>query len=110
MAIRWQWQKLPVDENGKAYPSLDEFKIALIERIFGEGNTKELTPFDAAKIVISRTDEIQEILDITEDARPSARGVPKPRKNKTTKPDPAVKDGPANKPSKIGVIAERISS
>lgn len=86
MAIKWTWQKLPVDENGKAYDSLDQFKVHLLAQLL------DATPFtEIPDFIVEKADEIREILDITEDARPSARGVPKPRKNKTkAAPEPEL--------------------
>lgn len=85
MSIKWTWQRLPVDENGKAYGSLDEFKLALIEKLFEGEGIGTLTPHGMAQIVLDQADYIGEILDITMDARPRARGVKKPRKQDPAK-------------------------
>ncbi len=81
MAIKFTWAKLPVDEDGKAYDSLGAFQIAQIAKIFSEHST-ESNPEGFATCVVENDSAIMEILELTTDARPSARGKPKPRKAK----------------------------
>lgn len=83
MAIKFTWSKLPVDENGKAYDSLDDFKRAMLDKALAI-ETKGEGPSDISCDILAHKDEVIEILTLTTDARPSARGKPKPRKSKTS--------------------------
>ncbi len=75
MSISFSWKKLPVDSNGKAYNSLDEFQAAQLVALLGISD-------EAAKMVVHEKESVMELLELTMDARPSARGKPKPRKAK----------------------------
>lgn len=88
MAIKWTWQRLPVDESGKAYDSLEVFQAAMLSKTLANGAVGI-----SAELIVKKKAEVLEILNITMSARPSTRGVAKPRKNKTKakEPDPAVK-------------------
>lgn len=79
MPIKFSFKKLPVDADGKAYDSLEDFQAAEIARILVN------EPVDKAvqKTIVEHKDEIIEILEINFDSRPGARGQKRPRKPKT---------------------------
>lgn len=90
MPIRFTWAKLPVDENGKSYDSLEAFQVAAIARLLQSNSTVE-TAGVTPEAIVEHKAEIIEILELTTDARPTARGVRKPRKAKVA---PAQSDLP----------------
>lgn len=82
MPIKFSFRKLPVDESGKAYDSLEAFKSALLVSNLGISD-------EAAKMVVHEKDLVVEILQINENSLPAARGQKRPRKPKTV---PASED------------------
>jgi len=85
MPIKFAFKKLPVDENGKSYDSLEDFQISLIEKLIDGTATSNVS----VRLIESK-DELLEILELTMDSRPAARGVKKPRKPKATPEAPAL--------------------
>lgn len=77
MPIKFSFKKLPVDANGKAYDTLEAFQIAQLVADLG-------ISAEAARAIIDCKPVVMEILELTMDARPAARGVKKPRKSKAT--------------------------
>lgn len=73
--LKFSFKKLPVDEAGKAYNSLEEFQAAQIMEHL------EIDVVAASQVVKFKA-IVKEILDLTLDARPSARGQKRPRKLK----------------------------
>ena len=89
MPIKFTFKKLPVDADGKAYPSLEEFQAAELKKLLQCENSSS-SVFD--DIVVYK-EEVIEILELTMDARPGARGVKKPRKqNKPAAANAALQD------------------
>jgi hypothetical protein len=84
MPIKFQFRKVPVDADGKAFDSLEAFQAAEITKL-----CKLVEPQTAIDIVAMK-DEVIEILELTMDARPVARGVKKPRKSKATTETPEL--------------------
>lgn len=87
MPIKFTWAKLPVDADGKSYDSLEAFQASEIAKLVKTACVLKTdsdmgTSTAVAKEIVSHKAEIIEILEITTDARPSARGVKKPRKPK----------------------------
>ncbi len=80
MSISFSWKKLPVDSNGKSYDSLEAFQAAQIEQFIDVGDAEKRGQVAAA--IVSNKATVIEILELTTDARPTARGVRKPRKAK----------------------------
>lgn len=76
--IKFTWAKLPVDESGKAYDSLAAFQAAEINKLMNKSCSKDLAE-DVTMAIVMNKAEIIEILELTESARPTARG---PRKKK----------------------------
>lgn len=91
MPIKFSFRKLPVDADGKAYDSLEAFQAAELSKLLGINDDTDSTPDD----IVSHKDEIMEILTLTMDARPAARGVPKKRKAKSQPELPPVFIEPA---------------
>ena len=87
MPIKFTFKKLPVDADGKAYDSLEDFQAAQIAKLLLQNEDKmvaaESDAVGLGYIFVTHKDEIMEILELTMDARPVARGVKKPRKPKT---------------------------
>lgn len=79
MALKFSFKKLPVDADGNAYESLEAFQAAEIKKLLvldGEDGP------GVAKAIVEHKDDIIEILELTMESRPGARGVKKPRKAK----------------------------
>lgn len=93
MLTGWSWKKLPVDADGKSYDSLEAFQASEIAKLVKAAcvlpsNCDVSMSSTVAKEIVSHKAEIIEILEITTDARPTARGVKKPRKPKAeTQPE-----------------------
>lgn len=83
MPLKWSWKRLPVDENGKSYDSLEAFQSASIAKLLMNEHGAGIS----ADSIVEHKSEIVEILVLNESARPSARGVPKKRKSKTAQPE-----------------------
>jgi len=81
MSISFSWKKLPVDSNGKAYDSLEAFQASEIAKLLKSACVEDLS-FAVSEAIVGNKTMILEILELTLDARPSARGKPKPRKAK----------------------------
>ena len=81
MPIKFQWKKLPVDADGNSYSSLEAFQANEITKVISG------LILDHAIDLVDHKDEIIEILELTTDARPAARGVKKPRKPKPSAAD-----------------------
>jgi len=81
MSISFSWKKLPVDSNGKAHDSLEAFQASEIAKLLSSKNAIDLNS-DVTNAIVMNKEAILEILELTLDARPSARGVRKPRKPK----------------------------
>lgn len=77
MPIKFSFKKLPVDADGKSYDSLEAFQAAEIAKL-----SPTITA-EAAEDIVNVKEEIIEILELTMESRPSARGVKKQRKSKT---------------------------
>ena len=92
MAIRFTWAKLPVDENGKSYDSLEAFQVAQIAKLLAGACDATLSVAVSEAVMENKT-AIMEILELTTDARPGERGKKKPRKPKPA-PVPAQSDLP----------------
>jgi hypothetical protein len=86
MPIKFSFKKLPVDEGGKAYDSLEDFQAAMLSKVLG---IKEEDPLLISSLadIVSHKAEVIEILELNMDARPTARGVKKPRKPKNESPE-----------------------
>lgn len=85
--IKFTWAKLPVDADGKSYDSLESFQASEIAKLVKNACVLKTdsdvgTSALVAKEIVSHKAEIVEILELTTDARPTARGVRKPRKSK----------------------------
>lgn len=78
MPIKFSFKKLPVDGDGVAYDSLESFQSAEIKKLVPVLN------IDMARQLVDQKDAVMEILELTMDARPAARGIKKPRKAKAT--------------------------
>lgn len=74
--IKWSFKKLPVNEAGVAFDSLEAFKASELSKIH-PGISGDL----AAELVAQK-DLVIEILEINENSLPAARGVKKTRKPK----------------------------
>lgn len=76
MPIKFSFKRLPVDADGKSYDSLEAFQ---------EAELSKLTSISAgdAEAIVAMKDEVIEILELTMDARPAARGQKRPRKGKS---------------------------
>lgn len=79
MPINFSFKKLPVDADGKAYDSLEDFQGAQLVANLGISD-------EAAKAIVTCKPIVIEILELTMDARPAARGKKKPRKAKAESP------------------------
>lgn len=103
MPLKFSFKKLPVDENGIAYKSLEEFQVAELKKLFVNSQVAADEKIELneayAKAVMALRDEITEILELTMDARPGARGVSKKRKPKATEPASAAEPAPASEPT-----------
>lgn len=77
---KFNFKKVPVDSDGKAYDSLESFQVAEIKKIIGT----TLPDDHAAEDIVARKVDVIEILELTMDARPAARGQKRPRKPKTS--------------------------
>ena len=73
--IKFQFRKVPIDSDGKAYDSLEAFQASEIVKLCGVSD-------EAAKAIVLDKDTVIEILELTMDARPGARGQKRPRKPK----------------------------
>lgn len=89
MPIKFSFKRLPVDSEGKSYDSLEQFQAAELTKL-----CKLVEPQTAIDIV-NMKDEVIEILELTMDARPAARGVPKKRKAKSQPELPVIVPEPA---------------
>lgn len=78
MPIKFSFKKLPVDADGKAHDSLEAFQAAQILKLLG------INSQDTAEDIVEHKAEMIEILELTMDSRPSARGIKKPRKAKAS--------------------------
>jgi len=82
MPIKFTFKKLPVDSDGKAYESLEAFQAAEIKKLV------PILNIDTAAQLVEQKDWIIEILELTMDARPAARGMPKKRRQKDATAQP----------------------
>lgn len=93
MPIKFSFKKLPVDADGKAYNTLEEFQAAEIKKL-----VPSLT-IEQANCIVEQQEWVIEALEINLDSRPGARGVSKKRKPKATEPAPAAEPAPASEPT-----------
>lgn len=90
--IQFSFKKLPVDADGKAYDSIEDFQAAQIARLITDDGTVKMAlgdnevPLDVAKVLVKNKDAMIEILQINFDSRPGARGQKRPRKAKENQP------------------------
>jgi hypothetical protein len=82
MPIKFSFKKLPVDADGKSYDSLEAFQAAELAKLLSATNACGISAED----IVNAKDDVIEILELTMDARPAARGVPKKRKAKASAP------------------------
>lgn len=85
MPIKFSFRKLPVDESGKAYDSIEDFQAAELSRLLAPTNGCGISHEE----IVSKKSEVIEILEINEHSLPAARGQKRPRKPKTV---PAAED------------------
>lgn len=88
MPIKFAWKKLPVDEAGKSYDSLDAFQKSEIGRALNMPDGPEYDRI--CHNIVEKKAIVIEILELTMDARPASRGVKKPRKPKATEAQPEL--------------------
>lgn len=91
MPIKFSFQKLPVDDTGKAYQSMDDFQRAMLDRVMAI-EPKGAGPSDISCDILAHKDEVIEILSLSLNTRP-ARGRPRGSKNK-----PKTQDLPGIQP------------
>lgn len=77
--IKFSFRKLPVDEDGKAYDNLEAFQAEQLRKLLGITHIEDKIHTD----IVAHKAEVIEILQLTMDARPSARGQKRPRKSKS---------------------------
>lgn len=87
--IKFTFKKLPVDESGKSYDSMEAFQTSMLAKLLDK------TPInDVPSKLVESKETVMEILTLNYDCRPGARGKPKKRKANPA-PELELKEGAA---------------